>query len=45
MFLSSKVEALTLSCMSEPQVEFLNMSAPFPSSRPLGMCILKGLHR
>lgn len=31
MFLSSKVEALTLSYMSEPQVEFLNMSAPFPA--------------
>lgn len=44
-FLSSKVEIFKLCCASEPQVELLNVPAPFPSPRPLGMYILKGSFR
>lgn len=44
-FLCSIVEAFKFCCTSEPQMGLLNTAAPFPNFSPLGMCILKGLHR
>ena len=41
-FLCTEAEAFKHCCTSEPQVELLNIPAPFPSPRPLGMYILKG---